>query len=221
MMHLQDVESLSRMTSGAAISPEMEREYAIWLKMFHSDGHSGPLGTIGLIALARQFGLGPVASAQPTNINWHNFSQDGSTRVEALFFGSWRPGSFLGFVGEGTLMIRLDDDDCVKECRPGIVRLMEVDTIPAEPVPASLPSIDTMSVDGDIPFEQGPEDDLIVPDVSGSRSAETVWVEVDGDYQEGKLLGGENNDGQVWMKVELPSGKTLMVPESKVQRNEG
>lgn len=127
-----DEETLRRITGLENIPEDLLAEYNIWRKMYHSAGSSGSLGSIGCIGAARSLGYGPkVVEKVEEKVSWRDYPHDGSTRVEAHFFGSWQPGVYLGFVDSGMLAIRLDDDDNVKECLPHVVRLAESDEAPA------------------------------------------------------------------------------------------
>ena len=111
MIHPDDANSLRRILGidDSSIPPDVEAEYSIRANAYHRDGNSGPLRTLALIDLTRYLGLAPPNVAKKTApVDWRQFPHDGSTRVEAYFFGAWMPGVYLGFVESGTLAVRLD-----------------------------------------------------------------------------------------------------------------
>lgn len=122
-----DHAALLRMLGRETVPADVEAEYAVRIQMFHRSGRQGPLGEVGLIDVCRKLGYSPPADPVQASIaDWRKYPQDGSTRVEAHFFGDWQAGTFLGFVQAGTLAVRLDVDGTVKECRPHMVRLVGV-----------------------------------------------------------------------------------------------
>lgn len=121
----QDYDTLQRLLKldGADVPPEVEEEYLTCLYMYHSDGNSGPLGTIAVIGILRRLGLGKRLQVRSDEeVDWRSFPQDGTFPVEALYNGTWMPGVFLGFIEGGTIAIRLDGDDTVRECRKHMLR---------------------------------------------------------------------------------------------------
>lgn len=165
MIHRQDEESLRRMLGLTEIPSRVSGEYAIRLNMYHRDGNTGPLGTVGLIDMVRAMGFEPPARLPPPDAktDWRSLPQDGTVEVAARYFGEWQPGVFLGFVEAGTLAIRLDEDAFVRECRPDMVRFVRIrmaveDETPkgwAEPeVPASQAAPTEDAPAGKPPAEQ-------------------------------------------------------------------
>lgn len=127
-----DEASLSRMlgVSVDEIPVTVLVEYELRLQMFHSDGHSGPLGTIGIIDLLRGMKLGPkLREDKPVELDWSRVPGDGTVRVEAKLLSpegigyDWVPGVYLGRVGVGSLAVRLDGDAYVHELRRMDVRI--------------------------------------------------------------------------------------------------
>jgi hypothetical protein len=130
MIQSQDREMLGTMlgVDEQSLPERVEHECAIRTKMYHSAGSSGPLGALALIAMLRALDLGPKPDPdQPARIDWRQYPDDGTVRVEARYFGGWQPGVFLGFIANGTLAIRLDNQEGIAECRYDIVRLAPVD----------------------------------------------------------------------------------------------
>jgi len=125
VIHTQDETSLQRML-GVEAPEEVRAECELRTRMYHADGNSGPLGSVALIEMVRWMGLSPKNVERPVEkVDWRQYPQDGTVRVEARFFGAWMPGRFLGFVEAGTLAVRLEEDATVKECRPDMVRLAD------------------------------------------------------------------------------------------------
>jgi len=120
-----DADILERMLGDGSIPSALEDEYQLRLRMLHAAGVSGPLGAIALVDLVRACGIRPeiVMPERPPTVDWQSLPQDGSTLVEAQFNGQWMPGKFIGFVGDGTLQVKLDNDDYVRECHGHMVRL--------------------------------------------------------------------------------------------------
>lgn len=132
MIHPFDEDALRLATGLNELPKEVCDEYELWINCYHRTGGSGQLGAVGCVALVRLLGIKPPQLKQSQSaIDWREVPDDGSARVEALFFGGWQPGTFLGFVDAGTLAVRLDGEDVVKECRPDIVRLAPDQSQPA------------------------------------------------------------------------------------------
>jgi hypothetical protein len=211
VIHAEDRDSLLRILGCNEVAPALEKEYELRLRMFHSDGNSGPLRTVALIDLVRSLGLAPPhAPKSEERIDWRQYPQDGSVRVEARFFGGWMPGAFIGFVHNGTLAIRIDDDPMIRECRPDMVRLAtEIDTVSQhlEPVPAAPPAVEqeeAFSLDDEDGDEADTEPDEETPpeppkakplkrplavDWSKVQMGAPVLVEADGDVLDGFFDG--------------------------------
>jgi hypothetical protein len=151
MIHHNDIEALHRLLGVDIIPADVLAEVEMRWAMFISGGASGPLNTIALIDAIRFCGKAPAKKkVDEAKIDWRKVPSDGTVRVEAMFFGGWMPGMFLGFVEHGTLAVRLDDNPAIKECRPDMVRLAVTDNLsvdPDEPEPQPEP-----------PFEQDPVD---------------------------------------------------------------
>jgi hypothetical protein len=129
------------------IPPEVEHEYGVWQDLYHSSGCVGHLGPQLLVAMVRRIGFGKVRdeAASAESVDWRQYPI-GKTRVEARFMGQWMPGLFLGFVENGMIAVRLDDDTYVRECRPDMVRLAGIvddeDAMPEGPSQAILDLLD-------------------------------------------------------------------------------
>lgn len=191
-MHVQDEISLDRMLG--SIPDEVREECDLRTKMFHCDGNSGPLGSLGLIDMLRSMRLGPrKVEEKPEVTIWRNLPQDGSVRVEARYFGAWMPGVFRGFVEGGTLAVQLDEEPEMKECSPSIVRRA------SSPPP-------TVPFDPDEPAPEEPMDE------SGDESTEAfdwttlvkghgVWVEEDSEIKDA-VFDSVAKDGKIVVLVE-------------------
>lgn len=226
MIHPQDEQSLLRMLGTGPFPVPLMEEYEFRLSLFHRDGHSGPLGSIGLIDLVRSMRLGVRPAAKTdVRVNWRDLPQDGTTRVEARFFGAWQPGVFLGFVEAGTLAVRLDEDPIVRECRGDMVRLVGVREPQAKleepdarasllentggdekPVEANAAGRgDTVSP---VPAkeaaaevaEEEPDMDAPPRDWATVPAGARVWVEHDGDYRDATFVS-QAPDGELVVAV--------------------
>lgn len=60
MIHEQDEYMIKVMVGAERITPAMEKEYEIRLRMYHRSGASGPLGVQGLIPMLRDLGAAPA-----------------------------------------------------------------------------------------------------------------------------------------------------------------
>lgn len=167
MIHPNDEQSLQRMLGVDEIPAKVAAEYAVRLTMYHGDGNSGPLGSLGLIPMVRSLGLGPAAREPDAEVtDWRTVPADGSARIEANYMGSWCPGVFLGFVADGTLAVRLDEDDgMVRECRRHMVRLTGV-------------------VDPEFVREDDTPPHALLPDAEASEASEAEEVREVGDTEE-------------------------------------
>ena len=135
MMIQADEDSLRRMLG---VEPDqfpsvVVAEYELRLRMFHSDGHSGPIGTVAIIDMLRGFKLGPprLINKLPLEADWSKVPMDGTVRVEVKMQSAaengelrWFSGVYLGQVGMGTLAVRLDGFAYVREFRRNEVRFV-------------------------------------------------------------------------------------------------
>lgn len=123
----QDEDMLQRLIGADGIPENVLAEYAMRAGMFHRSGSSGPLGPLALIDLVRFCGVKPPDTKPVVKVvDWFSLPSDGSVRVACRFFGSWEPGSYVGYVANGTLAVRLDADPVIRECRGDMVRLSEI-----------------------------------------------------------------------------------------------
>jgi len=108
---IADENSLARMLNvpAAQIPESVLAEYELRLHLFHCDGHSGPLGTLGLICMLRSMDLGrPPPAEQRVDVDWSRIPTNGSVRVEARIErrggeAQWVSGVYAGQVGPGKL----------------------------------------------------------------------------------------------------------------------
>jgi hypothetical protein len=110
-------------------------EYELRLYMFHADGNSGPLGTIGIIDMLRYLHIAPPAAAnrveREVRPDWSRIPADGSVRVEVRLVHEnprceeWLPGVYVGRIGAACAIgVRLDGQTYVDEFRAQDVRLV-------------------------------------------------------------------------------------------------
>lgn len=209
MIHPEDEQYLLAMLGGALVPEDVRQEYELRVAMFHRAG-TGPLGPIGLVDLLRSLGHKPANMPEEVqNVEWRDYPQDGSVRVEARFFGSWVPGVFLGFVEAGTLAVRLDDDDMVKECRRDMVRLAPKDVPPPPERPPRADLLDDTqelpAVKDQVPDEpdDGPDGADYVPiDWSKVDAGAVVWVQPspEEDILDGEFVSAE--EGRIRVKLD-------------------
>jgi len=185
VIHEHDHETLLRILRVEAIPEAVAAEYEIRQSMFHRGGASGPLGVMALVDLARHLGLAPEPDPEQAAVaDWRKVPADGTARVEAQFFGEWVPGAFLGFVEGGTVAVRLDGDDLVRECRPGMLRLGG----PPFPEPAD-DAAPAAEQDEEKPVPDAGE----TPDWEAVPVGTVVYLDLNGETAEGKLVGYEDD----------------------------
>jgi len=208
----EDNASILRMTGLNEVPDDIAREYAIRARMYHSDGGSGAMGPLALIPLLRSLAYDPPSvKEQPVKVDWTQYPQDGSLRVEARFFGSWMLGSFLGFVEYGTLAIRLDETLEVKECRPDMVRIAANQDPPPSPLTDNLSHFDNEeTVDQGVLDENEPDTEV---DTAGD--AQDGLVQVGDDIKECKILAIAPDNTTATVHV-LDEGEPRIVPRSDV-----
>lgn len=192
-----DVMSLTRILGipEEKFPAKLVEEYGIRQKMFCADGHSGTLGTIGLIDLVRSLGLSSAAAAPAPvgDVDWRRYPQNYSVRVETLSFGQWIGGYFGGFGPSGTIMVRVDYDDFVREIHKSNVRIALDQTPPPADVSDSLSEADPSEVFADDDDEPDPSK------IDWSRIDEGTPIYIDEDgAKEGRFirLGAEGPRGQ-------------------------
>lgn len=203
MIHTDDEYALGRMLGITEFPADLIKEYELRLRMFHANGHSGPLGTIALISVVRELGYGPpYVEEKPVSSDWRKYPYDGSVRVEARFFGGWQLGVFLGFVEAGTVAVKLDNDETVRECRPDMVRLAAADAPPPPPTKAEaaasaaeaakLSANEPKDAATDEPDEIIELDDAPAAAVTGQwvdvKAGAKVWVERGSDILDGEFV---------------------------------
>ncbi len=199
MIHRQDEFSIQRILGVSDLPTEVVSEYELRLSMYHRDGNSGPLGTIALIDMVRSLGLRPEKVVERiAPVDWRNYPVDGTVRVQARFFGAWMPGVYLGPVEAGTIAVRLDGEDFVKECRPDIVRLLEdeQEVAPADELPDARARLLDVPVASEAAQEPEEEQSAVAESIPGEKDktdwglvdfGAAVFIEHDDDYTEGKF----------------------------------
>jgi len=167
-----DEDSLVRMLGVEmdGIPTSVVAEYELRLRMFHSDGNSGPLGTVGIIDMLRSMKLGPPkAKPKEAVLDWAGVPHDGTVRVEAKRDDNgeakWLAGIFLGQVRVGTLAVRLDGREWIDEFSRKNVRLEREK--PAEAYVASEPEEE--------------EDTFLL--LGMAQLGDRVWIDEDGDWK--------------------------------------
>lgn len=234
----QDELALQKILGSKAIPQEVADEYRLRAGMFHRGGASGPIGLMALVDLVRFCGLAPATlDTEPEHVSWGGYPQDGSTRVEARFFGAWKPGAFLGFGKAGSLLVRLEEDGKTRECMRHVVRLVVVESkhepVHEAPTPlaAQLEAADSDSVSSNGQAAPVEQEKPLPPVGAGDPEAASrpfdadldwgtvetgaeVYVDIDGDVQEGKFV--EEAGGSV--SVLLGSGETVTVECAQVTR---
>jgi hypothetical protein len=164
MLIQSDEESLTRMlgVEPAFFPASVVAEYNLRIRMYHMDGHSGALGTVGIIDLVRSMGLGPtLPEERPPTLNWEKLPRDGTVHVEARVEYEedgdtkykWLPGTYRGIVAMGTLAIRLDGRLQIDEFGRKDVRIVREN--PVEPVVRSVD--ETFEIDEVVLVEDGDE----------------------------------------------------------------
>ena len=125
-----DIDSLKRQLGTASFPQPLLDEYQIRIRMVHSDGNSGPLGSLGIMQLCRDMGYGPTHNMKSkvitTATSWRDIPDDGAARVEVTVMGGTQAGTFRGVGDVGKLWVRLDGMDDIREYRPDLVRLLHV-----------------------------------------------------------------------------------------------
>lgn len=193
-----DEDSMSRMLGipAAQIPEKVLAEYELRLKLFHCDGNSGPLGTIGIIDMIRSMGLKPASTQkQTTLVDWSRVPMNGSVRVMARLTDAqgkptWVSGVYVGQVGVGSLAVRLDGDLYVHEMHRADVRIAREEPMEPESVPGK-------KLTEDVPSETGPWSSVKVGD--------PVMVEAGDDYQNGQFQGVQEGEVLVLLEGELTS----------------
>lgn len=127
-MNPQDEQSLLRLLGTNTVPEEVQHEYRIRVKWFHSDGHSGPMGTLALVNMLRYLGYkANPEQEKPKVTDWRAVPKDKSVQVEVEWQNEKRLGRFCGMVGAGMLMIDMDGDEMVREFPPYQVKVVGVD----------------------------------------------------------------------------------------------
>jgi hypothetical protein len=213
MITPHDEQVLQRLLGCQVIPADVLAEVELRTAMYHAE-KSGPLGPMALIDAIRFCGRAPATvKKEPKKVEWRRFPQDGSVKVEAMFFGAWKPGAFLGFVEAGTLAIRLEDDAVIRECRPDMVRLPEGETERLEfnenaghtSKPAPLTAVQELA-------SQPSEPEVIVEDAAGQREAapgaaltDTVSGDKPAETDRKKHKGAKNTITRLLKQIEQQS----------------
>ena len=234
MIHTQDSQDLSRMLGidESSFNRELVYEYEKRLRMYHACGHSGPIGTLALIDLVRSMGcvVANLSSKEEKATDWWALPRDGSARIEARFVGAWLPGVFLGFVDAGTLMIRLDEETMVRECRPcharfiGITDIVSVDEDAPKIVPEvadydfpEVPTTPVFNTPTSVSSVSVPNSGI---DWTKAKKGDPVWAMYDGDIVDAtfvKLGDEEGKNTDKFVTVKLLDDKIVSVGLDGIQ----
>lgn len=216
MFHPNDIDSIYRMLGGEFDLAPVEAEYDMRQAMLHRDGQNGPLGAAILIDMLRALEYEPPMHKESVPIlNWDAYPDDGSVRVLAKIGERWRPGKYTGFLGDGLLTVKLDDDPVTRECRRDLVQLIIPDTVSenedgeclevlpepvVEPEP-TLPEVLPPADDRDPDHVPQVDSEIEEFDWSAQPVGTKVWAEDNGDYMDGTLQGiGE--DGTLYVTID-------------------
>ncbi len=225
MILTADLDSLKRMLGCEReedIPSRVVVEYQVRLRMFHADGNSGPLGSIGLIDMCRALRAGPKPPPkQPRVTDWTKMPSDGSLTVEARPAGEngeWKAGVYLGRVKAGTLAIRFAGDPWVHEFVASEVRIPEPEVIddPAQHQRGHPPNLSyqkglkpsSMNMGDPIWIRIGQD---IVDGVYRGRDRDTIFAVVDGEDE----VRGFHREHVVYAgdAPQLPEPKSPTKPE--------
>jgi hypothetical protein len=231
----EDQLSFERLLGIREVPPKLLKEYSLRLAMYHKDGGTGPLGTMALIDCVRYCGFKSVYEEQSPQdeTDWDKVKRN--TRVEALYSGVWMPGKFVGFGESRVILVQLDDDEFIKECRKHMVRVAKdqkarkaPEPKPAEPLPpARIEPEDIPAAYAaeymEQPLEPGEASHEVDPgqpawqpkemDWTTAKQGDEVWVDgVLDDVADGSFVSTAG-DGQI---VVLIAGQQYTVPADKV-----
>jgi hypothetical protein len=160
-------------------------EYRVRIHLFHTNGGSGALGTLGLIDMLRFLKVGrrpPDEEKAPTD--WSRIPRDGSVRVVAKVRGAngrrlEAPGVYVGETEGGVCLgVRLDGDAWVRSCPRPDVRIVR------EQPTQVLASPD--AIESDLPLADREPWVSLEPD-------EPVLVKDEGIDKEGRFQGVEGD----------------------------
>ena len=109
-IHAQDLETFKRILHRDDVPEKIAQKYAGWILAFHSNGHSGPLGTLGIICLLDSCGhaFPPPAPPQPS-CDWSRVKK--GQPVEGQVDGKWLPAEFVCFGDLNQLVLRFKHDN--------------------------------------------------------------------------------------------------------------
>lgn len=214
-IHQQDAETFERFLGTPEVPKKYVREYWLRLNLYHKDGNSGPLGTLAVIECLRFSGWKPPhpADEPEEETNWDTVNR--GARVEARFGGAWAAGEFVGFGENRVLLVRLDDDEFIKECRRDMVRVAadqtprvvapvaeEKEVLPPDPDDAEYADV---MPDSPVPFvppsQETPAWQSKDTDWAQVTPGDAVWVEINEEPLDGTFVSVAS-DGQVIVLVE-------------------
>lgn len=111
---------------GRPIPQQVIDEYNIRIRMFHSAGHSGPIGTVALIDMIRYLGINPIPEQKSSRELVPQFVDlpEGAA-IEVRRNATWNPARLVRVAQFGIIVARVEGDNRVTEWRKDQVRLPE------------------------------------------------------------------------------------------------
>ena len=218
MITRQDEEILGLLLGVDVIPDDVRREVAMRTRWYHSAGHGGAMGALGLIDALRFLGYErkqSVDSVQP--VEWRQYPA--GTLVEVCVDGNWSPGEYLGLAVDGRLAVRSVGDAWVREYRRDQVRLSDTMShaepveetgefvaiqLTPEEVEALVDPGDVLPADAGAPPAPEPEeDDGPLPDfVSRLAAGAEVLVEIADEILDGRFEAVSDGKLLVWIDGE-------------------
>lgn len=207
MMLPSDYDSLKRILKVEDVPDDVRREVSLRTILYHRDGNSGPLRTLALIDAIRFLGYEPhTEEPKPTAVDWRTVPDDGTVRVEARFNGTWMAGSYIGIVEHGTVAVKMDHDEFVRECRPDMVRFEGVEA-KIEPEPEKKPTAKRKERKIEAPVaarkvhKEDRNGDPVI-DWAAIIPGDKFYAEVDGDYVEAAFISHSGDEVTVSVGLE-------------------
>lgn len=227
MIHPTDEEGLRRILRVSDIPEGVADAYMRWRDAYHRAGHSGPLGTIALLCMVENAGYAiPRSPERVMSTDWRLFPQDGSQKVQ-IINGSGPPryGSFLGFVSNGTLAVRLYGQQKIDEFLPG-----ELKPVPQEEWEKIEPTLEQVLAQQAAP--SGREQDAKKSHDVWWTTGEQVYIHLDDEVLEGVVChpsveGHDPGDGYCWVMLKgrkrpklFPAAKVISIEANRAQEKQ-
>jgi hypothetical protein len=122
MIHPVDAEIIRNLLRVNEVPSDIEEEYEIRVRMFHSGGGSGPLRILALIDLLRHLGRTKPEDPKPVAVDWRNKV---GAEIVAKYGDKDFYGTLKGIVDGGRLVCELDGVDTEVELPRYLVTLAE------------------------------------------------------------------------------------------------